>query len=271
MSTVIGIVSGVTLLFLAIFQQGGFMVFVNKNAFMITMGGTFAATFISFPLPRVMSLMGVLLNIFRKDIQKPSTYIGRIVSLAFKARQQSLLSLDKETGKISNRFLRKGIEMIVDGEPPETIKDVLETELDFLNTRHYAGEHIFRTAGKFAPAFGLIGTLIGLIAMLRGLGSNNDINSLGPGMAVALVTTFYGAMLANLFLLPVAEKLRSRTEEELLQAQIIVEGILMIQSGINPRLIEQKLNSFLPPDKRTAYYKALYKKVKKHQEEKSKG
>lgn len=260
MSTVIGIISGVVLLFMAIFQQGGFMVFINKNAMMITLGGTIAATFISFPLPRVMSVAVVLFNIFKQDIQKPSTYIGRIVGLAFKARKESLLSLDKEAKKIGNRFLKKGIEMIVDGTPPEMIKDVLETELNFLNTRHMAGEHIFRTAGKFAPAFGLIGTLIGLIAMLRGLGGSSDTSTLGPAMAVALVTTFYGAMMSNLFLLPVAEKLRSRTDEEIVQIQIIIEGILMIQAGKNPRIIEQKLNSFLPPYMRTSYYKEMLKK-----------
>jgi len=262
MSTFIGIISGFTLLFMAIFSQGGFMVFVNKNAFMITMGGTIAATFISFPLPRVMSVTKVLINIFKQDIQKPSTYIGRVVNLAFQARKESLLSLDKETKKIRNRFLRKGIEMIVDGTPPEMIKEVLETEMNFLNTRHMAGEHIFRTAGKYAPAFGLIGTLIGLIAMLRGLGGASDANTLGPAMAVALVTTFYGAMLANLFLIPVAEKLRSRTDEEILQIQIITEGILMIQSGTNPRIIEQKLNSFLPPYMRTSYYREMLRKHK---------
>ena len=271
MTTFIGIVSGVSLLFIAIFQQGGLMVFINKNAIMITMGGTLAATFISFPLPRILSVIKVLTNIFRKDIQKPSAYIRRIVTLGFKARKESLLSLDDEAKKIPNRFLRKGIEMIVDGETPEMIRDVLETDLGFLNSRHYAGENIFRTAGKFAPAFGLIGTLIGLIAMLRGLGSSGDINTLGPGMAVALVTTFYGAMMANLFLLPVAEKLRSRTEEEILQAQIIIEGVLMIQSGTNPRILEQKLNSFLPPDLRISYYKIFQKKYKKMEEKQNSG
>lgn len=260
MSTVLGILSGIALLFIAVFQQSGLTVFINKNAIMITIGGTIAATFISFPLPRVLGVFKILMNIFRSDITNTSEYIRRIVKLAFKAKKESLLSLDRETKSIGNRFLKRGVEMIVDGESSETIKDVLETELDFLITRHYAGEHIFRTAAKFAPSFGLIGTLIGLIAMLRGLGASSDTNTLGPGMAVALVTTFYGAMLSNLFFLPAAEKLKSRTEEEVLQAKVIIEGILMLQSGKHPRVIEQKLNSFLPPDQRKTYYRAFYKK-----------
>ncbi|HJP17453.1 MAG TPA: MotA/TolQ/ExbB proton channel family protein [Nitrospinota bacterium] len=256
MSTFLGIVSGSALLFYAIIQQGGFAVFVNPPALMIVMGGTLAAIFISFPLPRVLKVAQASLQIFRKDIEKPLWAIAMIVRLAVKARQKSLMSLEKDMKTIRNRFLRMGLEMIIDGHPGEVIRDVLETESDFVQIRHRSGAHIFQTSGKYSPAFGLIGTLIGLVAMMRGLGGGdeNAAKQLGMGMAVALLTTFYGAMMANLFFFPIAEKLRSRSEDESLTTRIVIEGILMIQAGINPRMIERKLNSFLPPHLRAKHF-----------------
>ncbi|MFV1951178.1 MAG: motility protein A [Nitrospinota bacterium] len=259
MSTILGIVSGVALLFIAIFRQGGFEIFLSIPSIMITFGGTLAALFISFPLPRVFNVMGVLMQIFRRDIQPPSWVIALMVRLAMKARQRSLLSLEEDIRTSNNRFIRLGLEMVIDGHPAEFIRDVLETESDFVQVRHRGGEHIFRTGGKFAPAFGLIGTLIGLIAMLRSIGGIASAEKLGSGMAMALLTTFYGAMMANLFFMPVAEKLRSRTDDEMLRTRIIIEGVIMIQAGINPRIIERKLNSFLPPDLRAAHYQTILK------------
>lgn len=252
MSTFLAILSGCALFFIAIIGQGGISVFLDLSSFMITIGGTVTATFISFPLPRVLRVLGVLTNAFRRDFKNPSSVIGTVVRLAVKARQQSLLALDEEAAKTSNRFLRLGLQLVVDGHPPELIREVLTTEQQTLQVRHLSGEQIFRTAGKYAPAFGLIGTLIGLIAMLRNLGSGG-VDKMGPAMAVALVTTFYGALLTNLVLFPLAEKLRSRTNEELLQVSIITEGVLMLQAGINPRLVETKLNAFLPPEVRASH------------------
>ncbi|HLC26434.1 MAG TPA: motility protein A [bacterium] len=257
MSTFFGIIVGMGLLLVAIILQGGIGIFFNLEAIMIVFGGTIAATFISYPLPRVLKVMGISLNIFRRDFQEPSGHIQRIVQLAHTARKNSVLSLEGEGRKIKNRILKLGVEMLVDGHPPEFIREVLETELDFLQVRHRSGEQVFRSAAKFAPAFGLIGTLIGLIAMMRNLGGSDANASIGKGMAVALVGTFYGAMLANLFLLPVSEKLKSRTEEEVLRGRIIIEGVLLIQAGVNPRIVEKKLNAFLPPEMRTSYSKRL--------------
>lgn len=253
MATILGIGVGVGLLFLAIFQSGGIRTFIDIPSAMITFGGTIAATFIAYPMLKVLRVFGVLFIAFRKDIEDPTGYISLIVQMAAKARQQSVLSLEADAKRLDNRFLRTGIEMIVDGQPPELIRDVLETEMDYLALRHGEGAAIFRTMGKYGPAFGLIGTLIGLIAMLKNLGAG-AIETLGPNMAIALVTTFYGAMLANLLCLPVAEKLSGRTAQELVQVRLIIEGILMIQAGMNPRLIEGKLNAFLPPELRASYY-----------------
>ena len=262
MSTILGIISGVSLLFIAIFMQGGVEVFINVPSMMITFGGTIAAIFISFPFSRVVGVLRAVTQAFRSDIQQPSWVIGLMVRLAFKARQKSLLSLEEDVNAVNNRFIRLGLEMVIDGHSSELIRDVLETELDFLQLRHRSGGNILRTAAKLSPAFGLIGTLIGLIAMMRNLGSESGMGGLGAGMAVSLITTFYGAMAANLFFIPVAEKLRSRTDDEVLRTKIIIEGIIMLQSGTNPRVLERKLNSFLPPDLRAAHYERILKKTK---------
>ncbi|MBI5142087.1 MAG: motility protein A [Nitrospirae bacterium] len=255
MSTIIGILIGLVLLFAAVFQQGGVAVFFNLHAVMITMGGTLAATFISFPLPRVMRAFVVMVNVFRSEVEQPMDYIRQIIDLSVKARKQSLLSLEDNVKMIKNRFLRVGVEMVVDGHSPETIRSVMETEIEFMEERHSSGANIFRSAGRFAPAFGLVGTLIGLIAMLRAVASGgNNAQTIGAGMSVALVATFYGALLANLFFYPVAEKLRSRTEDEMLLARVLLDGVLLLQKGVNPRVIEKKLNAHLPPQLRRQYY-----------------
>lgn len=262
MSTFLGIISGVALLFIAIFMQGGIDTFINIPAMMITFGGTIAALFISFPLPKVFGVLRAIPQAFRADIQQPSWVIALMVRLSFKVRQQSLLSLEEEMNRVNNRFVRLGLELVIDGQPAELIRDVLDTELDFLQTRHRSGGSILRTAAKLSPAFGLIGTLIGLIAMLRNLGSEAGMVGLGAGMAVSLITTFYGSMAANLFFIPVAEKLKSRTDDEVLRTRIIIEGILMLQAGVNPRVMERKLNSYLPPELRAAHYEKLIKRTR---------
>lgn len=262
MSTILGIISGVALLFIAIIMQGGIAVFINVPSMMITFGGTIAAIFISFPFSRIVGVLRAVTQAFRSDIQQPSWVIGLMVRLAFKARQKSLLSLEEDVNAVNNRFIRLGLEMVIDGHSSELIRDVLETELDFLQMRHRSGGNILRAAAKLSPAFGLIGTLIGLIAMMRNLGSAEGMGGLGAGMAVSLITTFYGAMAANLFFIPVAEKLRSRTDDEVLRTKVIIEGIIMLQAGTNPRVLERKLNSFLPPDLRAAHYERILKKTK---------
>ncbi|MBI5749484.1 MAG: MotA/TolQ/ExbB proton channel family protein [Nitrospinae bacterium] len=263
MSTILGIIIGISLLFVAIFVEGGGIgYFINPASMMIVIGGVIAAIFIGFPLPRVMGVFRAAAQAFRADIQQPSWVIGLIVRLAVKARQQSLLALEGEADRINNRFIRLGLEMVIDGQPSDLIRDVLDTELDVLQVRHRAGGHILRTAAKLSPAFGLIGTLIGLISMLRSLGAEAGMGGLGKGMAISLVSTFYGVMGTNLLFLPLAEKLRSRTDDEVLRTKIITEGILMLQAGANPRVIERKLNSFLPPDLRMSHYEKIIKKMR---------
>jgi len=266
LTTFIGIVTGVGLLFYAILTQGGVNVFISAPSFMIVGGGTFAALLISYPLPRILRVMGVMMQIFKKELQTPSWVIKLMVELSFKARQESLLALEKDIKDIDNRIAKLGLELVVDGHPAALIREVLETELDFVEVRHRGGEHMFRTAGRFAPAFGLIGTLIGLVTMLRSMSGGDTSTGIGEGMALALITTFYGAMMANLFFIPIAEKLKARTDDEMLVNRIIIEGLLMIQGGINPRIIERKLNSFLPPHLREEYYEEVLKDRRKRVE-----
>ncbi len=261
MSTVIGILVGGGLLFYAILTKGGVNIFYDPSSLMIVFGGTLAAVLISFPLPRVVGVFRVLKNVFRKEISDASAYISVVVRLAHKARKESILSLQNDVEKVKNRFLSMGLRLIIDGQPPELVRAVMETELEGLLARHEEGAHIFRTMGRFSPAFGLIGTLIGLISMLRSI--SGGVETVGPGMAIAMVTTFYGALASNLFFLPIAEKLESRSEKEVFQIRIIIEGVLMIQEGGNPRLIEQKLNAYLEPEQRIQHFERMIRRERK--------
>ncbi len=254
-STIIGIISGTLLMMIAIIDRGGYKIFIDLSSMMITFGGTFAATFISYPLPRVIRVFSVIKNIFQSEKSEYNKYIGIMVALSIKARQNSVLSLEPDLNRIKNRMIRTGLQMVIDGSPPDLIRDVLETEIESMRMRHSEGEMIFRTMAKLAPAFGMIGTLIGLVSMLREMGDLGVTpEKLGPAMGVAIITTFYGALLSNLFCLPIAEKLRSMTDSELLLSTILIEGILLIQQGVNPRIVEKKLNAFLPPEMRRVHY-----------------
>ncbi len=250
MATFIGILGGAGILFYAAILEGGIQLFVNAHAAMIVVGGLTAAVLISYPLPMVIKVFGVLIQIFRREIESPAWVVTLMVRLAEVARQKNLLSLEDELKNIQDKTIRLALEMVVDGHSPEVIREVLEREITSRRARHHAGERVFRTASRLAPAFGLIGTLIGLIAMLKALGPESA-QSVGPGMALAMVATFYGVVASNLLFQPIAEKLRVRSEAEVLRNQIALAGILMIQAGTNPRIIELQLNVYLPPNQQT--------------------
>ena len=167
-----------------------------------------------------------------------------VTSLSRKARSDGLLSLEDELVEIDDEFLVKGLQMVVDGIEPENIRQIMGLEIDAIERRHEIGYNIFKSWGELAPAFGMIGTLIGLILMLSDL---NDASAIGVGMATALITTFYGALLANLVLLPIANKLKSQTNDEIYTRDMMIESILSIQAGLNPRIVEEKLTSYLSP------------------------
>ena len=243
-TTLIGIATGLGLVFVAILQGGGVSLFINIPSLMITVGGTIGATLINFPLPKVIKVMGVVKKAFFHKEPSPEDTIATLVEFARIARREGVLALEERIEKTDDVFFRKGVQLIVDGTPPETIREILTIDINSLRERHEVGQSIFTAMGNYSPAFGMIGTLIGLIQMLRCL---EDPSKIGQGMATALITTFYGALLANLVFLPIAGKLKVRSEEEVLSKQLIMEGIVAIQSGDNPRVVEDKLKSFIAP------------------------
>jgi chemotaxis protein MotA len=246
-TTVIGIVAGAGLLFLAIFQGGGVGMFINLPALMITAGGTVAATLINYPIGDILRVMGVIRNAFLHQMAAPEKIIARLVSFAEKARREGLLALEKDLKEVDDKFMKGGLELAIDGLDPDLVTSMLQMEVNFLTERHRRGQGMFKAMGKFAPAFGMLGTLIGLIQMLRSI---EDPSSIGPGMAVALITTFYGTLIANLICLPLAGKLETISEHEVMVKNLVIEGIRSIQSGDSPRVVERKLTSFLAPKMR---------------------
>jgi len=170
--------------------------------------------------------------------------VSLFAELSRKARKDGLLALEDELGKIDNPFLVSGLQLVIDGVEPDSIRDILELKAETIERRHSTGQAVFLKWGELAPAFGMIGTLIGLIIMLSQL---DDPSTIGSGMATALLTTFYGSLMANLVFIPIASNLKVQTDEELFTAQMIIEGVLEIQAGTNPRLLEEKLVLYLTP------------------------
>jgi chemotaxis protein MotA len=246
-ATIVGIFAGVILIMSAIVVGGNFVMFIHIPSMLIVFGGTAAATLINFPLGDVLGVIKTVKNVFLHKAVPPTKVIQTIVAFATTARRDGILALESKASEAGDEFLEKSVQLAVDGTAPELIKDILTTELAFLEERHSLGQGVFTSMGTFAPAFGMIGTLIGLISMLASL---NDPSMIGSGMATALITTFYGAFIANLIFLPIAGKLKVRTRTEILTKEVIIEGILSIQSGDNPRVIEQKLKAFIAPNLR---------------------
>jgi chemotaxis protein MotA len=248
-ATLLGFLAGWGILVTAIAIGGKPLLFVNIPSVLIVFGGTFASTLINYPLADVLSVLRTLRNAFFHQDQMPDDLIQRIVRYATIARREGILALENhiDRSEEGGDFLRKSVQLAVDGTAPELIKDILSTELAFTESRHMLGQSVLLAMGAYAPAFGMIGTLVGLIQML---GELNDPTKIGAGMATALITTLYGTLLSNVFFLPAAGKLKVRTANELLMKEVIIEGILSIQSGDNPRIVEQKLLAFVSPSVR---------------------
>jgi len=247
-ATFLGMVFGFSLVIIAIKMGGGLIWFWNSPSAMIVMGGTVAITLINYPLSDVLSVMKVLKNAFLYQIPKATAIVPQIVELSRIARREGILALEKKVKQMNDPFLGTGVELAVDGMEPEGIRSIMENELIFTEERHKKGAEIFTVMGTFAPAMGMIGTLIGLVQMLMVM---DDPKAIGPAMAVALITTFYGSIMANLIFLPIAGKLKLRREEEVKYKQLIIEGIASIQVGDNPRVVEQKLHTYLSPRERS--------------------
>lgn len=245
MMPLIGLVFGSVLLLWAMNDGGQDVNFFNLPSIVITIVGSFCALLISFPLKVLIKIPIVLKNllIFPKD--NKIELVTLFSDLSRKARKDGLLALEDNLGEIDDEFLTSGLQMVIDGVEPDIIKDILDLKLETIEKRHRTGQKVFEKWAELAPAFGMIGTLIGLIIMLSGL---DDAASIGSGMATALLTTLYGALIANLVLIPIASNLSSQTEEELFTGELMIEGVLEIQSGSNPRILEEKLMTYLSPE-----------------------
>jgi chemotaxis protein MotA len=251
-ATILGIISAFGLLVIAMSFGGGFSWFLDLPSALIVFGGVFGAVFIYYPIADVFAALKAVKHIFLKQQNSTNDIIAILVNMSRVSRKEGLLALEKMAEKIKDQFFVKAAHLLVDRIEPEDIANILDTELDYIEERHRLGAEIFTTMGNVAPAMGMTGTLIGLVQMLMKM---NDPSTIGPAMSVALVTTFYGVILANLVFLPIAGKLKRLSTQELLDKQLIINGILSINSGDNPRILEQKLHSFISPRQRKSLFK----------------
>jgi chemotaxis protein MotA len=251
-ATIIGTVAAFGLMLWAILLGGPLDIFIDVPSIAIVFGGTAGVILINYPLADVIGTVGIVKKtvlIKEQDINKTIT---QLMEFANKARKEGILSLQGSIDSVQDKFLVKALQMAVDGQEPADLKAMLNTEIDYIAARHGNGAEILSTLGAIGPAMGMVGTLIGLVQMLQNM---NDPAAIGPAMAVALLTTFYGAVLANVLFIPLAGKLKVRSKTELLQKTVIVEGMESILSGENPRIMEQKLHVFIAPKKRESVFK----------------
>ena len=240
--------------------------FYDTSSVLITVGGTLTALMLSFPTDYFKNIPKHMKMIFSPTIYDPKDYISQLTQFATSARIEGILSLESKLTDVSDNFMKTSLMLVVDSVDPEKVKQMLESELDYLDDRHAQNRKFYEKGAAYAPAFGMIGTLIGLVKMLSKL-AELGVDGLGPAMSIALLTTFYGTLLANLVFAPIANKLRVRHEEEYLCKMIIVEGVQGIQAGENPRYIEEKLLMLIPDNMKQSKSKKR-KKGKSKEEEK---
>ena len=252
LATVVGISSAFALVVISMTLGGSILMFVDIPSVLIVVGGTIGVTLVNYPLRDVLKLVGIVKHVFFHKLIPVPQLISQFVEFATRARREGILALETSMKEVDDAFLQKGLQLTIDGLEPGNIKEILETEIDYVAERHRLGAEIFMTMGTFAPAMGMIGTLIGLVQMLQ---SMDDPSNIGPAMAVAIITTFYGAVMANMVFLPMSGKLKNRSSEEVMTKELMLNGILSIARGDNPRVIEQKLHSFLPPSLRQSVFK----------------
>ncbi len=247
-ATIIGAVGGFILIILSILVSGASLrLYISLSSFILVIVGSFAALMVANPFSVVRKVPVYLKLIFTNVKYDYEGLINTIVSFSEKARREGILALEDDIDDLEDEFLKKGIQMAVDGSDPEMIKTMLDIEIEKMEERHNIGINLFSLWGEIAPAFGMIGTLMGLIQMLANL---EDKSNIARGMSTALITTMYGSIFANLFLIPMMTKLSERNRKEVMVKEIMVEGILSIQGGENPTMLKLKLTSFLSPKER---------------------
>ena len=225
----------------------GFKPFLNPEAFFVVMGGTFCATLVNYPLSQVVGLGRILRKVMLTTGEDTSDIVVTFVTLSQKAKKEGFLALQADVDSIKNDFMRRGIQLVIDGAEAEFIRNMLETEIGFIRERHKVGQEIFNAMGTYSPAFGIIGTVLGMILMLASI---EDVAAVPKLMALCLAAAFFGLGSGYLIFLPMGGKLRRRSEEELLIKEIIVRGVLLLQSGATPSVVEGNLKAYLEPAKR---------------------
>jgi len=248
-ATLFGIFVAGGLVISAIMVGGPGSWFINTPSMMIVIGGTMGATLLNYPLSEILGVFKVVKNVLIQRAPATGKLVLMMVEFAKKARREGILSFESSIKEIEDPFLSNGLQLAVDGMESSAIEEIMTTEIQFVEERHKLGAEIFATMGTFAPAVGMLGTIIGLVQMLMQMKQPSQI---GAPMAVALLTTFYGTLLANLLFLPISGKLKTRSKQEILEKQMVLEGIVAIQSGDNHRIVEQKLKAFLSPKVREA-------------------
>ena len=218
--------------------------FIDPPSIVITIGGSLSSLLSSYTMPEVINNLKGLGVAFKDPKMDHGAVIRQIIDLSNVARKEGLMALEEVAGNLDDEFMKKGILLIVDGTEPELVRGILETELVNMDDRHKSMAGFYDTWATLGPAWGMIGTLVGLVNMLKKL---DDFNTIGPNMATALLTTLYGSLIANWFCTPIANKMKNINSKEYQMKEIVIEGLLSIQAGENPRVIEEKLKSFLSP------------------------
>lgn len=245
LATLVGLIAALGVIVAAIVFGGSATTFLDVASLLIVVCGTIAATLIKFPLSHFLGAFSVAAKAFMYQSEPTTKLIDEAITLSTTARRNGLMALEEV--EISNDFLRKGVQLLADGQEPDFVQKVLSRDINLTISRHERSEGIFRAIGEVSPAMGMIGTLIGLVQMLSNM---DDPKQIGPAMAIALLTTLYGAIIANVIALPIADKLSHRNDEEKLNRTLILESILSIQDGLNPKVMQELLNTYLPASKR---------------------
>jgi chemotaxis protein MotA len=251
-ATLVGILAGLICIGYGLFSGGSPRAFFDIPSIFIVIGGGTASAFISYRVGEVAKIMQVVTKAFTSKDDDQYNIIETLVKLSKKARRDGLLAVEGDIEKITDDYLKSALQQVVDGEEPDSIRETMLIELESLKARHAKGQSLFKTLGSMFPAWGMIGTLIGLINLLRSL---DDPSKIGPAMAVALITTFYGSILANFICLPLVNKLGLKSKEEIQIKDMMIEGVLSLQSGVNSRVLERRLTGYLSAEQKAVYQK----------------
>jgi chemotaxis protein MotA len=249
-ATIAGILIGGLMVFITVFHaegMKGFLPFLNAEAFLIVLGGTFCALLVNYPLSQILGVFKVLKKVMKNEVIDTHDIVSTFVKFAKKARTDGFLSLQDEVKGTKNDFLKRGVQLVIDGADKEFIQNMMETEIGFIRERHKVGQEVFNSLGTYAPAFGIIGTILGMIMMMSTL---DDVAQVPRRMALCLSAAFFGLGAGYLLFLPMAGKLKRRSEEELLIKEIIIRGVLLLQTGVAPSLMESNLKAYLDPSTR---------------------